>query len=170
MTIFDLLKNVGIDDLGDVADIASKFLGGKADSKELVNGAKTKEEKTQLLDIIGAMLTKDSKSGNIDFFNLAAEFLNSKDNGVLQMAMNIISMLAKNFPEQATAILPQLLKIASGNKDKEIRKESAGLIATTMKASFSADPKLKTQIVKLAEKETDNDIQKIYNSIIKMFK
>ena len=169
MTIFDLLKDVGIDDVGDVAEIATKLLGNNADASKVVKNAKTKQEKTQLLDIIGSLLAQDSKSGNIDFLNLAIQFLTSKDNNILKVALDVISKSSKMFPEQVAAILPKLLNIAGGNDNKEVRKLSAGAIANTLKVNGTPDAKTQKKIVTLSEKEKDTDIKKIYESLIKMF-
>jgi hypothetical protein len=169
MAILDLLKGLGIDDLGDVAKAASTLLGSKTDTKSLVKSAKTKKEKTQLLDIIGSMLSQDSKSGNIDILKLAMEFLGSKNNDVLKKAISIISKLGKDFPEVVATMIPQLTKIASGNSDPEIRKSSALIIESNMKHLKTKDKTVKTKIATAAKKTDDLDVQDILSAIIDMF-
>jgi hypothetical protein len=169
MDIFDLLKGLGIDDMGDVANVATMLLGSKTDTKSLVKSAKTKKEKTQLLDIIGSMLSQDSKSGNVDILKLAMEFLGSKDNNILKTAIDIISKLGKDFPDVVATMIPQLTKIASGNNDPEIRKGSALIIESNMKSLKTKDKKVKTKIANAAKKTDDLDVQDILSAIIDMF-
>ena len=166
MDIFDILKGLGIDDLGDVANVAGKLLGSNTDTKTLVKNAKTKKEKTQLLDVIGSMLSQDSKSGNIDILKLAMEFLGSKDNNILKTAIDIISKLGKDFPDVVATMIPQLTKIASGNSDPEIRKSSALVIESNAKALKTKNKTAKPKTATKVKKSDDVSVQDILTKII----